>query len=322
MDVSDIQVIDLPPKEVPGAKNQSPRRRERMGRLERREARAFWLLISPWIIGFILFTGGPVIASLALSFTDYTGSSQAASFIGVQNYQQLFADPIFLKSLSVTVYYVVLSVPVALVGSLAMALLLNRRVFGGGVFRTIFYMPSVLSGVAIALLWEWILNPDFGLANYVFHFFHIPPILWFQDERTVIPSFVLMSLWGLGGPMVVFLASLQGIRPELYEAAGLDGAGSWNKFWHITLPMLSPALLLNLITGMIGAFQVFVQGYVITGGGPNYASEFYVLYLFNNAFQYFRFGYAAGQAWILFLVILALTVALLRISQRFVYYES
>jgi multiple sugar transport system permease protein len=147
-------------------------------------------------------------------------------------------------------------------------------------------------------------------------------VLWFQDERAVVPAFVLMSLWGLGGPMVIFLASLQGIPPDLYEAASLDGANNWNKFLHITIPMLSPAILLNLITGVIAAFQIFVPAYVITQGGPNYGSEFYALYLFNNAFQYFKFGYAAGQAWILFIIILALTILLLRLSKRFVYYES
>jgi multiple sugar transport system permease protein len=293
-----------------------------VGRLEAREARAFWLLISPWVIGFIAFTGGPIIASLFLSFTDYTGTAQFPTFVGLQNYQMLSVDPIFLKSLVVTIYYVVLSVPLSLVFSLLLALLLNQRVRFLGVFRTIFYLPSIVSGVVIALLWQWILNPDFGLLNFALHFFNIPAVLWFQDEHTVIPAFVLMSLWGLGGPMVIFLASLQGIPPDLYEAASLDGANSWNKFLHITIPMLSPAILLNLITGVIAAFQIFVPAYIITQGGPNYGSEFYTLYLFDNAFQYFKFGYAAGQAWILFIIILALTILLLQLGKRFVYYES
>ncbi len=320
MDVSNAQVLDTSPART--SEIQRHPQPKRVGRLEAREARAFWLLISPWVIGFIAFTGGPIIASLVLSFTDYTGTAQFPTFVGLQNYQLLSVDPIFLKSLVVTIYYVVLSVPLSLVFSLLLALLLNQRVRFLGVFRTIFYLPSIVSGVVISLLWEWILNPDFGLLNFALHFFNIPAVLWFQDEHAVIPAFVLMSLWGLGGPMVIFLASLQGIPPDLYEAASLDGANNWNKFLHITIPMLSPAILLNLITGVIAAFQIFVPAYIITQGGPNYGSEFYTLYLFNNAFQYFKFGYAAGQAWILFIIILALTILLLQLGRRFVYYES
>jgi multiple sugar transport system permease protein len=328
MDVPKAQMLPTVPKQLPDVQ-QWPHKRPKQGRLEAREARNFWLLISPWIIGFLLFTGGPILAVFVLSFTDYTGTAQTPSFIGLQNYFALFTDPIFLKSLSVTAYYVVLLVPLSLIISLLLALLLNQNVRFLGVFRTIFYLPSVLPGVAISLLWIWILNPDFGFANYVLHFLHIPPLQWFQDERTVIPSFVLMALWSLGGPMIVFLASLQGIPAYLYEAAALDGANSWRKFLHITLPMLSPAILLNLITGMIAAAQIFVPAYVVSTGGtssgsgaPNYSGEFYVLYLFNNAFQYFKFGYAAGQSLILFLIILLLTIFLLWGSRRFVYYES
>ncbi|GCE23450.1 carbohydrate ABC transporter permease [Dictyobacter kobayashii] len=321
MSTSDVEVANVTSTPTTSSHKQL-QRRSRKNSLEAREARSFWLLISPWVIGFIFFTGGPVIASFILSFTDYTGTSTVPNFIGLQNYVTLFSDSIFLKSLAVTVYYVVLSVPLALIGSLMLALLLNQRVRFLGVFRTIYYIPTVISGVAVSLLWQWIFNPDLGIANYVLNSLHLPSSLWFQDESTVIPSFVIMSLWGLGGPMIVFLASLQNIPSELYEAAALDGSNGWNKFRHITVPMISPAILLNLVTGVIGAFQVFVQGYVITQGGPNYASEFYVLYLFNNAFQYFKFGYAASQAWILFVIILALTIALLQASRRLVYYEA
>ncbi|GCE09027.1 carbohydrate ABC transporter permease [Dictyobacter aurantiacus] len=321
MSTSGVQAIDTNASQITDAQKRFGRRSHK-NKLEAREARDFWLLISPWVIGFILFTGGPVVASFILSFTDYTGTSSAPNFIGLQNYTSLFADSIFLKSLAVTTYYVVLSVPLALIGSLLLALLLNQRVRFLGVFRTIYYMPTVIAGVALSLLWQWIFNPDLGIANYLLNLLHLPSLLWFQDESTVIPSFVLMSLWGLGGPMIVFLASLQGIPPELYEAASLDGSNGWHKFRYVTIPMISPAILLNLVTGVIGAFQIFVQGYVITQGGPNFASEFYVLYLFNNAFQYFKFGYAASQAWILFVIILALTIAMLQISRRLVYYEA
>lgn len=291
------------------------------GLLAAREERVFWLFISPWIIGFLIFTGGPIIVSLFLSLTDYTATN-TPSFIGLRNYTNLFTDPLFLKSLSVSAYYTLISLPSSLLAAMGLAMLLNRRVAGSGVFRTIFYMPTVISGVAVALLWQWILNPDFGLANYVLNIFHVHGILWFQDERTAIPSFALMSIWSLGGPMIVFLAALQSIPSEQYEAASLDGANGWSRFLHITLPLISPAILFNIITGMIASLQVFTPAYVITQGGPNFASEFYVLYLFNNAFQYFKFGYASGQAWILFLIILVLTMVLLQASRKLVHYES
>jgi multiple sugar transport system permease protein len=275
----------------------------------------------PWIIGFVCFTGGPILATFGLSFTNYTGVN-APSFIGVSNYSSLFSDSLFLKSLTVTIYYTLLSLPLSLVFSLLLALLLHQRVIAQGVFRTIFYLPTVISGVAVALLWQWLLNPDFGLVNYVLSFVHINGISWFLDERTVIPAFAFMSLWSCGGSMVVFMAALQAIPTEQYEVAALDGADSWHKFWSITLPLISPSILFNLITGIIILLQVFVPAYIITQGGPNFASEFYVLYLFSNAFQNFKFGYASAQAFILFVLILVLTVVMLRISSRFVYYES
>ncbi len=293
------------------------------GRLEMRETVAFFFFISPWIIGFLLFTGGPLLAVCVLSFTDYTATN-TPTFIGLQNYTHLFADPIYLTSLRVTGYYTVLYLPISLAVALGLALLLNQRVILRGVFRTIFYLPTVISGVAVALLWQWLLNPEFGLVNYVLRLFGITGPLWFQDEHWVIPAFVLMGLWSVGGGMLVFLAALQSIPPEQYEAASLDGANAWHKFLHVTLPMISPALLFNLITGMIASFQIFAPAYVISNGngGPNYASEFYALYLFNNAFQYFKFGYAAAQAWLLFLIILVLTILLLQASKKIVYYEN
>ena len=310
-----MELVDIPKDVFPHQKRRS------LGLLAARQERVFWIFIAPWVIGFLFFTGGPILASLFLSFTDYTATN-IPSFIGLRNYTGLFTDPLFLKSLSVSVYYTLISLPCSLLAALGLAVLLNRRVVGSGVFRTIFYMPTVISGVAVALLWQWILNPDFGLANYVLNIFHVHGILWFQDEQTVVPSFALMSIWSLGGPMIVFLAALQSIPPEQYEAASLDGANGWNKFLSITLPLISPAILFNLITGMIASLQVFTPAYVITQGGPNFASEFYVLYLFNNAFQYFKFGYASAQAWILFLIILVLTVLLLQASRKVVHYET
>ena len=298
-------------------------RKQRTSRLQIRETVTFWLFLAPRIIGFIFFTGGPLVASGVLSLTDYTATN-TPSFIGLKNYLDLFIDPIFLKSIQVTSYYTVLYLPCALVVSLGLALLLNQRVVLRGIFRTIFYMPTVISGVAVALLWQWVLNPDFGLVNFVLSFFHIQGPLWFLDEKLVVPSFVLMGLWSVGGGMLVFLASLQSIPKEQYEAAALDGANSWQQFFAITLPMLSPAILFNLVTGLIATLQVFTPAYVISNGngGPNYASEFYSLYLFNNAFHYFKFGYASAQAWLLFLAILLLTIFLLRASRNVVYYEN
>jgi multiple sugar transport system permease protein len=306
---------------VPPQVQEKAKETRRSNGIEARETRAFWLFLIPWIIGFICFTGGPILATFGFSLTDYTGIG-TPDIVGLGNYTSLFTDPLFLKSLSVTLYYTLIALPASLILALILALLLNRRVLARGVLRTIFYLPTVVSGVAVALLWQWLLNPDFGLMNYALSFLHINGIDWFLDERTVIPAFAIMSLWGCGGAMVVFMASLQGIPAEQYEAASIDGAGSWHKFWGITLPLISPAILFNLVTGMIVSLQIFVPGYIITQGGPNFASEFYVLYLFNNAFQNFKFGYASAQAFILFLIILVLTALLLRVSSRFVYYEE
>ena len=297
------------------------RGKRRGKRLSAHEERAFWVFLSPWIVGFVLFSGGPIVASLVLSFSNYSITSPP-SWLGWQNYINLMSDPIFIKSVEVTLTYTVIAVPVSLVFALGIAVLLVQKVRGVAVFRTIFYVPTVVSGVAVALLWEWVLNPEFGLANYVLSLFGLHGLLWFEGERSVIPSFVLMAVWAMGGQMVIFLAALKAVPQDLYEAAAIDGASPLRKFAHLTLPLISPSILFNLITGMIASFQVFVPAQVITQGGPNFASMFYVLYLFNNAFEYFRLGYASAQAWILFALIMILTALLLKLSSRYVYYES
>jgi multiple sugar transport system permease protein len=296
-------------------------RRGRRSNLKAREARAFWLFLSPWVIGFLLFTGGPIIASAVLSFTDYQVTSPP-NFLGFDNYGTLFQDNLFVQSLKVTALYAVLAVIIGLVVALAVAMLLNQRIVLRGLFRTIIYLPTVVSGVVVALLWEWILNPSFGIINYILSILHLPQPLWFQSETAVIPAFVAMSVWALGGQMIIFLAALQGVPQELYDAVAVDGGNAWARFWKITLPLLSPTVLFNLITGLIASFQVFTPAQIITQGGPNFASEFYVLYLFQNAFQNFKMGYASAQAWILFLIIFALTGLTFWISSRFVYYET
>jgi multiple sugar transport system permease protein len=311
-------------------------------KLARREALWFYIFIAPWIIGFILFRGGPILASLYLSFTTYK-PPEIPDFVGLTNYGRLFTDRIFYKSLQVSAYYTFLSVPIGLVASLSLAMLLNqKRMPFLGVFRTLYYVPSlVASSVAVALLFTWLLNPRFGIANYVIASLVGPNGLiplgivgpgWFYDPNWTVPSYMLVSLWGFGGPMLLYLAALQGVPTTLYEAATIDGANAWQRFRNVTIPMISPVILFTFITGIIGSFQVFTPAYIISGttggggegafGGPAYASMFYVLYLYLNAFRRFRFGYAAAQAWILFLVILVLTYLALRISRESVYYET
>ncbi|WP_219836192.1 carbohydrate ABC transporter permease [Paenibacillus sp. R14(2021)] len=286
-----------------------------------REERAFWLFISPWTLGFLLFTGGPIIASLFLSFADYN-VVDAPTFVGLRNFFDLFHDKLFYKSLSVTFYYAVLSVPFTIVCSMILALLLNNKIKGQAIFRTLYYTPSIISGVAVSFLWMWLLNPDFGVVNSLLSdWFGIKGPGWFTKPNTVIPSMVLMQLTAIGGPMVIFLASLQSLPSDLYEAASIDGANRLTKFFKITVPLISSVILFNAIIGIISSFQVFTQAYVITKGGPDWNSYFYVLYLFNTAFAQFRMGYASAQAWILFIVIFVLTMLALLVSKRLIYYE-
>lgn len=282
----------------------------------------FYLFISPWLIGFLVFSLGPIIASLFFSFTIYDVVNPSR-WHGLENYKGLFADRLFWQSLKVTTIYSVGSVTLGIVASLAIALLLNRDIKGLAWFRTIFYLPSVISGVAVALLWMWIFNPDFGILNsFLWMIFRIRGPAWIYSEQWVLPSLILMSLWGIGGGIIIYLASLQGIPTELYEAAELDGAGAWRKIRNITLPMMSPVIFFQLIMGIIGSFQVFTQAYVMTDGGPHYGSLFYVFYLYQNAFEFFRMGYASALAWVLFLILLALTLLMFRLASLWVYYEG
>lgn len=288
----------------------------------KKEERYFYLFISPWLIGFFLFTAGPMIASLYFSFSQYN-MVKPPQWIGLKNYINLISDPLFWQSLKVTSIYSFFSVPLGITFSLIIALLLNQKVRGLAWFRTIFYTPSVISGVAVSLLWMWIFNPEFGILNYLlWKIFRIKGPAWLFDEFWVLPALIIMSLWGIGGGIVIYLASLQGIPTELYEAAEIDGASSWNKFWRVTLPLITPVIFFNLITGIIGSFQVFTQGYVMTGGGPHYASLFYVLYLYQEAFLSFNMGYASALAWILFLIILFFTLIIFKSSSLWVYYEG
>ena len=310
----------LPATDRTQAVGAGARQRFRLTR-RRRETLAALFFLSPWLIGFIVFLAGPMAASLGLSFTRYK-IIQPPVWIGIDNYTRMMGDDLFYKSLRVTITYTALSVPLGITVALGIALLLNQTRFMSGVFRTVFYLPSVISGVAVAIVFAWIFNHRFGILNYFLSLIGIEGPPWLSHPRYVLWAFVLMSLWGIGTTAIIFLAALQGVPATLYEAAEIDGAGARRKFFSITLPMISPSILFVLIMGIIGTFQTFTQAYIMTGGGPANATLFYILYLYKNAFNWFEMGYASALAWVLFAIILVLTLIMLRSSSRWVYYES
>ena len=288
----------------------------------RAEARWGIVLALPAIIGFVVWVAGPIVASFVFSFSDWNVGGRFR-FVGLENYVRMAqSDKLFWKSLPVTTYYSLTSIPLTLFFAFAIAVLLNQRVIGISFFRTLLYLPSVAPTVAVAMLWLWLFNPDFGLLNYLLRVIGLPKLLWIHDETQVIPSFVLMSIWRIGGPMVIFLAALQGIPASLYEAAELDGGGWWSKLRFITLPLATPAFFFNAVMGIISSFQIFNEAYIMTDGGPNNASLFLVYYVYLNAFRYGRMGYASSLAWALFIVILILTLLMFRVSRNWVYYEA
>lgn len=294
-----------------------------IGKMARQEEIAFWLFILPWLIGFIAFSGGPILASVGISLSEYSILTPP-KFIGIGNYTQLFNDDLFYKAVLNTVYYVGVSVPLGVMLAFLMAIALNQKLSGQTWFRTIFYLPSVVSGIAVALLWGWLLNSDFGLFNFLLSKIGIVGPKWLFSTTWAMPSIIMMSLWGVGGSMVVFLAGLQGIPEHLYEAAELDGAGEWGKFWNVTVPMISPVIFFNMIVTIIGAFQIFDQVYIMTNGkgGPANATLVYVLYLYRNGFEYFKMGYASALAVVLFIIILGITAFQFAVARRWVYYEG
>ena len=292
--------------------------------LSRREAIWAYILISPWIIGFIVFTAGPMIASAVLSLMEYDVVS-SARFIGLENWRYMFIeDPLFWHSLKVTLTYAIAAIPLGLVLGLALALLLNANVPGITVWRTIFYMPSVVSGVAVAVLWLYIFNPRFGILNWALSWFGIKGPGWLSSPDWAMPALIIMSLWGVGGGMIVYLAGLQGIPTALYEAATIDGANKWQQFWRITLPLITPVILYNLVTGIISTFQYFTQVYVMTNppGSPANSTLVYNLHLYVNTFRWNRFGFGSAMAWFLLFVVLGMTMLVFRSSAAWVYYEG
>jgi multiple sugar transport system permease protein len=291
-------------------------------KMARREAIEGYLFILPWILGFLVFRLGPMLYSLFLSFTDYTAKG-APKLIGFENYIYMFTkDPRFIDSLRSTFSFVVGFLPLNLAIGLALALLMNQRVRGITVFRAIYYLPAVISGVAVAILWQFVFHKQWGILNAILSIFGAQPIGWLVDTKYVMIAFIIMSIWGVGGSMIIYLAGLQSIPTELYESAAIDGANAARKFWHITLPMLTPTIFFVLITGLIGAFQIFESAYIMTGGGPQYATYFFGLNIYYTAFQSLRFAYAATLAWMLFAIIVLLTVVVFGTSRRWVFYAG
>lgn len=287
----------------------------------RREFYAGYFFASPWLIGFLLFGGGPLVFSLFMSFCEYDAMS-APHFVGAGNYIEMFTrDQLFWKSLWNTLYMAI-GIPLGMALSLGIALLLNYEVRGMAVYRTFFYLPAIMPGVAASLLWIWMFNPHEGIINALLARFGIEGPAWLQDEWWSKPALILMGLWCSGAGMIIWLAGLKGIPRHLYEAAEIDGAGKFRMFFNITLPMLSPYILFNMVMGLIGTFQIFTQAYIMTRGGPMESTWFYAFNLFTYAFRYMRMGYASALAWVLFFIILALTLVQLWLAKRWVYYES
>ena len=280
------------------------------------------LFASPWIIGFVVFTAYAIAASLYYSFCRYDILTPP-HWIGIKNYSRLLTnDELFARSLWNTMYMVVIGLPIGLVASLALSLLLNMKVKGIAIYRAIFYLPTLVPAVALATLWMWLLNTDIGLVNVMLSKVGIAGPGWLTDPALAKPALILMGLWGFGGSSILYLAGLQNIPDHLYEAAELDGANSFHKLRHVTLPMLSPVIFFNLIMGLIGSFQYFTQVYIMTNGGPQDSTLFYALYLFNRAFVDLKMGYASAMAWVLFAITLVCTLLVFKTSAKWVYYEG
>jgi multiple sugar transport system permease protein len=296
-------------------------------KFSKREKKALFyglLFTAPAIIGFIIFTLGPMIASLYLSLTDYNVFKDTTHFIGLDNYTKLFSgeDELFYKSLGTTFYFVILRVPAVIIISFFLAILLNLNIKGRSLFRTIIYLPSIVPAVASSMIWLWLMNPDLGLLNTVLEWLHLPTSSWLFGEGSVIPSVVLTTLWGIGGTVIIFLAGFSGVPKSYYEAIDVDGGGWYSKLRHITIPMLTPTIFFNTIMTIIGSFQVFSEAYILTQGGPNNKSLFFVFYLWRTAFRDTEMGYASALAWVLFVIIMIFTVLIFKTSKSWVHYEG
>jgi multiple sugar transport system permease protein len=290
--------------------------------IQTRQTIEAYIGLTPYLAGFLIFTLGPILYSLYLSFTDYDVLSPP-KWIGAANYVKMFTvDNLIPHSLWITFKYTIVAVPAGVVVGYALGLLLNEKAVGLSFWRTAFYMPSVVPALATAYLFMWLLQADYGLINTALRAVGLPAPKWWGDPDTVIWCFILMALWGAGGGVILYLSSLQGVPTDLYDAAKVDGANAWQRFRHVTLPMTSPVIFFTFLTGMIASFQVFTQVFVSSNGGPANGSLFYMLYLYRIAWTELKMGYAAAMAWVLFLILLVLTVLVLRLSGRLVYYAG
>ncbi|MCR5765946.1 MAG: sugar ABC transporter permease [Treponema sp.] len=280
-----------------------------------------YAFISPWLIGFIVFTAGPMIASLILSFTRYDGRNPA-EFIGFSNFTGLIHDKYVWNSLKVTFKFAFLSIPIGIVCGFLLAYMLNMNVPGMKGWRTLYYLPSLISGVVVAMLWRGLFDDQYGVINFLIRQFGGSAPKWLLDPKYTLYCFLFLSVWGCGGGMIIYLSGLQGIPTELYEAAELDGCNRWQQLWHVTIPQMTPILFYQLIMGIIGTFQYFAEPMVLTKGGPAHSTEFFNLYLYNNAFKYQKMGYASALAWILFVIILILTMLVFKSSDMWVFYDN
>jgi multiple sugar transport system permease protein len=310
----------------PAAGETAPEKKLRVKKYNKREAIAGYLFISPWIVGFLIFTLGAMLYSLVISFSNYNLATNSATPAGLDNYAELFNDPKVALSLGNTLFYAVLAVPLEIVFALFLAMLLNRVGKGAGFFRTLYYLPKMTPAVATAAVFLLLLNGNTGAINKALGAIGIQGPQWLIDPNWVKPSIVLMTLWGVSGTMVIFLAALKSVPRDLYEVASLDGAGPIRQFFSITVPMISSAIFFNVIVLTIAALQVFDQAYLLfwrdqTNASPE-SSLFYGVYLFQQAFRQFNFGFAAAMAWLLFIIILLITLVQVKFSNRLVYYEG
>lgn len=287
----------------------------------RREHLRFYIWISPWVFGFVLLTLLPLLGSFYISFTEWKIVSDPI-WVGLENYKELFKDPIFLKSLKVTFTYCAITIPVSMILSFTVAMLLNGDLPYASLLRTIYYLPCVVSSVAASLLWGWVFNYRFGLLNQLLALIGVQGPNWVGDEKWALISLAIMSLWGVGGGIIFYLAGLQAVPQHLHEAAKIAGAGWWRRLFTITIPSMSPILWFSLLTNIISGLQSFTSAYLMTSGGPNNATMFYALYLYNNAFKYHKMGKACAMAWILFIIIMILSAFVVKVTSPMVYYEN
>lgn len=298
--------------------------RKRMSPIAKRQFRLAMLFISPWVIGFLAFNLYPMISSFVYSFTQFN-LFQPPQWVGLQNYAQMFSSHDFWQSLYNTLYFTVFGVGLQLVLGLATAMLLNLKVKGQAIYRTLYFLPSVMPPVASSLLWLWLLNPQYGLVNGALGLLHLPQPLWLTSAVWSKPAMILMSLWGVGTTTIIYLAGLSDVPTSLYEAVEIDGGGAWARFRHVTLPMISPITFFQLVSGLIGAISMFTQAYVVSGGnttlgGPDNSLLFYTVDLYQNAFTYLKMGLADAQAWVLLVIILIITLVVYKTSNRWMYY--